>query len=107
MRPKRASAAETTRSTAAGSVTSSGVVVMRSSSPATMAGASRPGLRMVAMTWLPRAAMRRAASPPNPRDAPVMSTTCSFTLASGGQDSGGRAGRRDGRQAEALLHSRA
>ena len=91
MRPCRSSVSPTTASTPAGSVTSSRVARMRSSSPATIAGPSRSGFRIVAITVLPRAAMRRAASPPNPRDAPVISTTCPFTLASARQDSEGTA----------------
>ena len=64
------------------------------SSPATIAGASRSGLRMVAITVFPRSASLRAAAPPKPREAPVMRTTSSLAIAgtSATQNSGSGAG---------------
>ncbi len=49
---------------------------MRSASPATTAGPSRSGSRIVATTMCPRDAIARDAAAPNPRDAPVIITIC-------------------------------
>ncbi len=71
MRPWRATTSATTVATSSLTVTSRRIGWMRSSNPSTTPGASRSGLRIVAMTVLPRRASSRDASAPKPRDAPV------------------------------------
>ena len=77
MRPNRPRTAATAVSTDSASVTSRANVSMRFSNPSRTAAPSRSGFRIVAATRFPRAAHSRAAAAPNPRDAPVISTTLS------------------------------